>query len=216
MVPRETALSPPPVAAHVFGPTLQQARRYAALLAEDGVARGLIGPREIPRLWDRHLLNCAVVAPAVPHGATVCDLGSGAGLPGIVWALLRPDLQMTLLESSARRTQFLLEAVSDLLLGHVGVVRARADGQAGDMAFDVVTARAVAPLDRLAQWALPLCRPGGELLALKGAAADAELCAAEPALRRLGAQSWRVEAWGADLVSPSTTVIRVQAPGDAS
>ena len=216
MVPRETAPSPPPVAAHVFGPTLQQARRYAALLAEDGVARGLIGPREIPRLWDRHLLNCAVVAPAVPHGATVCDLGSGAGLPGIVWALLRPDLQMTLLESSARRTQFLLEAVSDLLLGHVGVVRARADGQAGDMAFDVVTARAVAPLDRLAQWALPLCRPGGELLALKGAAADAELCAAEPALRRLGAQSWRVEAWGADLVSPSTTVIRVQAPGDAS
>ena len=216
MVPRETGPSPPPVAAHVFGPTLEQARRYAALLAGDGVARGLIGPREVPRLWDRHLLNCAVVAPAVPHRATVCDLGSGAGLPGIVWALLRPDLQVTLMEPSARRAQFLLEAVSQLRLGHVGVVRARADGQAGDMAFDVVTARAVAPLGRLARWALPLCRPGGELLALKGGAAEAELCAAEPALHRLGARSWRVEAWGADLVSPPTTVIRVQAPGDAS
>jgi 16S rRNA (guanine527-N7)-methyltransferase len=213
LVPRETAPKPPPAADRVFGDTLADARRYAELLAGEAVARGLLGPREVPRLWERHLLNCAVAAPAVTAGASVCDLGSGAGLPGIVWALLRPDLHMTLLEPMQRRVDFLSEAVGALGLRHVGVVRARADGQARPVSVDVVAARAVAPLRRLAAWALPLVHPGGELLALKGATATAELAAAEPALRRLGAVHWTVERWGASLVDPPTILIRVTAGG---
>ena len=212
----------------MFGQELDRVVRYAEMLAGDGVVRGLLGPREVRQLWDRHLLNCAVVAPAPPARAEVCDLGSGAGLPGVIWALVRPDISVTLLEPSKRRVQFLREVVAELALGHVGVVRARADGKAGAMradtmgsdsvaldtpAFDVVTARAVARLDRLVSWALPLCRPGGELLALKGAAAGAELAAAEPTLRRLAAQSWQVEQWGAGLVDSPTTVVRIRAAG---
>lgn len=222
------APAPPPAAAQVFGAELDRAVRYAELLAGEGQFRGLLGPREAPRLWDRHLLNCAVVAPAAPAQAVVCDLGAGAGLPGIAWALARTDLSLVLLEPSQRRVQFLREVVAELALGHVSVVRGRADGQAGlvgletgrldsgghsTLAFDVITARAVAPLARLAGWALPLCRPGGELIALKGTAAGTELSAAEPTLRRLTARSWRLEQWGQGVVDPPTTVVRVRAGG---
>ncbi|MGH3383052.1 MAG: 16S rRNA (guanine(527)-N(7))-methyltransferase RsmG [Nocardioidaceae bacterium] len=175
----------------LFGDHLPLATRYAELLADAGVVRGLIGPREIPRLWDRHLANCAVVADAFAEEASVCDVGAGAGLPGIVLAIIRPDLRVTLLEPLLRRATFLQEAVDGLGLGQVEVVRGRAEEQHG-WAFDYVTARAVAPLDRLAGWTLPLCRPGGRLVAMKGDAAAAELAAAEPALRRLGAISWEV------------------------
>lgn len=210
----------------MFGAELGRAVRYADLLAGQGVLRGLLGPREVPRLWDRHLLNCAVVAPAAPAQALVCDLGSGAGLPGVTWALARTDLSLVLLEPSQRRVEFLREVVTELAIRHVSVVRGRADGQAGAVglaagpfdraghdtaAFDVVTARAVAPLARLARWALPLCRPDGELIALKGTAASAELSAAEPTLRRLAARSWRLEQWGHGVVDPPTTVVRVRA-----
>src|SRR5689334_11355452 len=160
-VSRET---PPSSAAGVFAHRLMLAERYVDMLATAGVERGLIGPREVPRLWTRHVLNCAVVVPRIPAGATVADVGSGAGLPGLVWAIARPDLEVTLIEPLLRRTIFLEEAVADLGLESVTVIRARAEDV--DQTFDVVTARAVASLEKLGSWCLPLVRPGGVLLAL--------------------------------------------------
>jgi 16S rRNA (guanine527-N7)-methyltransferase len=201
---------PPPAALTVFGRALPLATTYAHLLATDGVARGVVGPGEPSRLWERHLLNCAVVADAVPRGASVCDLGSGAGLPGLVWALVRPDLRITLLEPSLRRTAFLCQAIELLQLGHVGVVRARAEDHASSMTYRVVTARAVAPLGRLAAWALPLCEPAGEVIAFKGSRASQEAASAEAVLWRLGVSSWQVEQWGVGLVDPPATTVRLR------
>jgi 16S rRNA (guanine527-N7)-methyltransferase len=175
----------------VFGSAWPQMQRYADLLADVGVERGLLGPRELPRLWERHLINCAQIAPAFEWGARVCDLGSGAGLPGIVLALVRPDLEVTLLESLLRRSRFLHEVVAELDMERVEVVRGRAENQAGGE-FDAVTARAVAPLDKLVRLALPMCRPGGTLVAMKGESAEHEMAAAETALRKAGARSARV------------------------
>jgi 16S rRNA (guanine527-N7)-methyltransferase len=171
---------------------LGTAQRYAALLADAGVTRGLIGPREIPRLWDRHLVNCGLIAQTFEPGSWLCDVGSGAGLPGVVIAILRPDLHVTVLEPLLRRTVFLEQVVDDLGLGQVSVLRGRAEEQQ-DHRFDAVTARAVAPLDRLARWALPLCRPEGRLVAIKGESAAAELATHAQALRRLGATAWSVK-----------------------
>jgi 16S rRNA (guanine527-N7)-methyltransferase len=192
-VSRETQ-PPPAAAARVFGDSWPQAQRYAALLGDAGVTRGLIGPREVGRLWDRHLLNCAAIGPDIASCSRVCDVGSGAGLPGLVLALARPDLQVTLLEPLLRRATFLQEAVELLQLTDVEVVRSRAEDLRG-RSFDVVTARAVAPMSRLAGWTLPLCRPGGLLLALKGRSAAAELAEAVPVLRRLKAASWGVRSY---------------------
>jgi 16S rRNA (guanine527-N7)-methyltransferase len=164
-----------------------QLERYAGWLAGAGVERGLIGPREAERLWPRHLINSAVTLPLLPSTGSVCDLGSGAGLPGLVVRILRPQLSMVLLEPLLRRSQFLVEVVGDLGLTGTIVVRARAaDYAARRPAHDVVVARAVAPLAQLADWALPLLRPGGELLAMKGERAASELADAEPDLDRLG------------------------------
>ena len=173
----------PAEAGSVFGPAVDAAAEYARLLATEGTVRGMIGPREVPRLWERHLLNSAAIASLVPVGARVVDVGSGAGLPGIPLALARPDLTVTLLEPLARRVAFLTECVRRLGLERVTVVRGRAEEgpirrQLGGA--DVVTARAVAPLDKLAGWCLPLLRPGGLLLALKGSTAAAELAATGP------------------------------------
>lgn len=164
----------------MFSSRLALAERYAGLLATEGIVRGLIGPREVPRLWDRHLLNCALVADLVPEGSTVCDIGSGAGLPGIVLALRRPDLHVTLVEPLLRRTTFLEEVVTELGLDQVRVVRGRAEDQRGGAPFEVVTSRAVAPLPRLLAWSMPLVAPGGVLLALKGSSATAEVAEVEP------------------------------------
>ena len=145
------------------------------------MVRGLIGPREAPRLWDRHLLNCAVLGEVVPRGVAVADVGSGAGLPGLVLAIARPDLRVTLVEPLLRRTRFLDEVVDLLgLQAQVEVLRGRAEELADGRTFDVVTARAVAPLERLARWCLPLVAPGGELVAMKGASAPAEVVEAGP------------------------------------
>ncbi|HEX6328516.1 MAG TPA: 16S rRNA (guanine(527)-N(7))-methyltransferase RsmG, partial [Jiangellaceae bacterium] len=133
------------------------------MLAGPGIERGLLGPREVPRLWDRHLLNCAVIQDAVAQGATVLDVGSGAGLPGVVLAVVRPDLAVTLVEPLLRRSVFLGEVVAELRLSNVNVVRSRAEELHGKVIADVVTARAVAPLDRLARWTIPLVRTGGLL-----------------------------------------------------
>jgi 16S rRNA (guanine527-N7)-methyltransferase len=182
-----------PAATEVFGSRLGVAERYVEMLATDGVVRGLIGPRETPRIWDRHILNCAALAPLLSPNDAVIDVGSGAGLPGIVIAIARPDVAVTLLEPLSRRTVFLDQAVLDLgLSGQITVVRARAEEVAVRPSMfhvkpaDVVTARAVAPLDRLAGWCLPLCAIGGRLLALKGMTAADEIVAHAAAITRMG------------------------------
>jgi len=200
----------PSGAVAVFGGALDQARRYAELLATDGVARGLIGPRETARLWDRHLLNCAVVAELVPEQGELVDIGSGAGLPGIVLAMLRPSLDVILLEPLLRRSVFLEECVAELGLSNATVVRARAEEKAAaHISADIATARAVAPLGRLAGWAAGLLRPGGQLLAIKGQSAEEELTAARPVLSRLGVRGAEVLQAGHDKVISATTVVRV-------
>jgi 16S rRNA (guanine527-N7)-methyltransferase len=205
---------PAPLAARgVFGSgRLELAERYAAWLAGDGVVRGLIGPREVPRLWERHLLGCAVVSAAIPQGSTVADVGTGAGLPGLVLAVARPDLRITLVEPLLRRTTFLAEVVEDLGLEHVDVVRARAEELHGSRAFDVVTSRAVAPLERLVGWCLPLAGPSGAVLAMKGSRAGQEVDAAEQTLRRLQCAPPEIMTVGGGepaYLDPPTTLVRV-------
>ena len=207
-------MTPPPMpeaACTIFGQAAPKAAQYACLLAGPGVDRGLIGPNEIPRLWERHLLNCAVVASLVPTPCSLVDLGSGAGLPGIVLALLLPDAQVTLLEPMAKRAAFLEECVTELGLGNAGVRRARAEELAGTLAVDVVTARAVAPLARLTAMAVRLLRPGGIVLAIKGAKAAQEVEAARDALSRLAVQQVEVLRAGSGKVDPAATVVRLTA-----
>ncbi len=215
-VSRETTPPAPDSAQGVFtSDTLPLAERYAAWLGGDGVVRGLIGPRETPRLWERHLLNCAVVAEVVPRDATVCDLGSGAGLPGLVLAIVRPDLRITLVEPLTRRTTFLEEVVADLGLERVSVVRARAEELHGTARFDVVTSRALAPLGRLLGWSMPLVAPGGALVAMKGSSVREEIEAARRDLRRWRCAEPEVMTLGTELLDPPTTVVRVAAAGGA-
>jgi 16S rRNA (guanine527-N7)-methyltransferase len=211
-----TAPPAPATAAQVFGDALPAAQRYVARLATDGVVRGLIGPREVPRLWERHMLNSAAVAEAVPEGARVVDVGSGAGLPGIPLGLARPDLTMTLVEPMARRVEFLEEAVAELaeLAGPAGsrwrVVRGRAEDRAVAGAVgqvDVVTARAVAPLPRLVGWCRGLMRPGTQLVALIGARALEELPTLVPELEAAGMRNVHPRAVGAALGDAATTVV---------
>lgn len=194
--------------------------RYAELLATAGVERGLIGPREVPRIWDRHLLNCAVAVPLVPEGADVIDVGSGAGLPGIVWAVVRSDITVTCLEPLQRRATFLEEVVAELgLTGRVQVVRARAEdivrgrGPVTSLRARVVTARAVAPMERLAGWTVPLVQPGGELLALKGRSAAEEVEASRSVLDRLGIVTVDIVECGEGVVDPATIVVRAVKAG---
>ena len=217
--------APTPAARELFGARLPQAQAYAELLVDAGVKRGLIGPAEAERIWDRHLVNGGLIAELLPAGGAeagaearpirLADLGSGAGLPGLVLAILRPDVSVVLVEPMARRTAFLSECAVELGLGNVEVRRARAEELAGKVEADVVTARAVAPLDRLAVLAAGLCRPGGLVLAIKGASASAELERARPVLSRLGATDVDLVAAGsglAGLVQP-TTVIRFRTRG---
>lgn len=204
-----SAPSPPPEAEAVFGPALGQAEKYAYLLATEGVTRGLIGPRETERLWERHLLNCAVVDELLPSRGELVDIGSGAGLPGLVLAMLRPSLRVILVESMLRRCVFLEECTDRLKLENVQVVRGRAEELAGKIQADTATARAVAPMERLAGWAEGLLRPGGELLAIKGQSAAEEVAAAKPVLRRLHARSTGVLDVGSGRVVSVTTVVRV-------
>ena len=186
---------------------------YADVLAGAGVERGLIGPREVPRIWERHLLNCAVVvSPAtgiVPEGSVVGDVGSGAGLPGLVWAIARPDLRVVLIEPLLRRSTFLEEAVDHLRLREqVTVWRGRGEDAPGTISpLDVVTARAVAPLERLLGWTTPLLRVGGSLALLKGSSAADEVAQAQPTATELGIIDLHVEQVGQGIVDPPTTVV---------
>ena len=183
--------APPALASDTFGDRLPLAERYVQMLATSGVERGLIGPREVDRLWDRHVLNSAAVSAQVPLGAAVLDIGSGAGLPGVPLALARPDVDVTLVEPLLRRVTFLHEMVDALAVRGLSVRRARAE-ELPRASTPVVVARAVAPLDKLVRWAVPLLTPGGRLVAMKGERAQAELDAAAPALERLDVASSEV------------------------
>ena len=223
---QSTTAGPPPAwLAQRFPEAQSSLQSYADLLASEGVVRGLIGPREVPRLWERHILNCAVVADLIPQGAVVVDLGSGAGLPGIPMALVRPDLQVHLVEPLARRVAFLHEAVAALgLTGRVHVHRGRAqDGTVvglegphdqkplpGLPPADVVTSRAVAALDVLADWCLPLTRVGGEVLALKGDQVDAEFPGSAGVIARWGGADPEILTVGAPDLDPPTILVRIR------
>ncbi|MDT7599044.1 MAG: rRNA (guanine527-N7)-methyltransferase [Pseudonocardiales bacterium] len=203
---------PLPVAAALFGDRLELAQRYVAMLADTGVTHGLIGPKEGDRVWQRHVLNCAVLAELVESGARVLDMGSGAGLPGIPLALARPDLEIVLLEPLARRVDWLRSVLDELGLP-LTVVRGRAEETTVRQEWggaDVVTARAVAPLARLTRWALPLLRPGGRLLAMKGASATAEVIRDSAAVRGFGGSAPRVVQCGGTHVDPPATVVVVE------
>jgi 16S rRNA (guanine527-N7)-methyltransferase len=201
----------PEQARAVFGQVIGTAERYARLLAGPGVERGLIGPAEAVRIWDRHLINCAVVAELIPPSSSVIDVGSGAGLPGLVLAMLLPGVRVTLLEPMERRVTFLAECISELGLDNAVVHRSRAEDAAGQLAADVVIARAVAPLERLAGLALGLTRPGGLVLAIKGASAEQEVAQAGPTLRQLGARDVRIVRAGAGRIDEPATVVRFTA-----
>lgn len=208
--PREV----PPAAAQVFGARLPLAVRYVELLASTGITHGLLGPREAPRLWDRHVLNSAVIHPLFGEGATVADVGSGAGLPGIPLAIARPDLTVSLVEPLLRRTRWLEASVSGLGLENVTVVRGRAEALWGSRRFEHVTARAVARIRELARLTLPLLSSGGSLHALKGEQADAELAEDAETLAALGARTWSVTRLGRGLVTPEAVVVSIVVGGE--
>lgn len=200
----------PDAAAVIFGARLELAVRYAELLASEGVLRGLIGPREAGRVWDRHVLNCAVIGEVIPAGSLVCDVGSGAGLPGVPLALARPDLRVELIEPMERRASFLRDVVAELDLGDtVTVLRARGEEGTRDR-YDVVTARALAPLLKLVPMVLPLAHVGGLLVAMKGAGALVELSEAAPAITACGGGRGELVTAGVDVVEPPTTLVLVR------
>ena len=208
-VSRETPSVPAAARRAFTSDRLDLAVRYTELLATEGVVRGLIGPREADKLWDRHVLNSAVLGEAIPDGSTVCDIGTGAGLPGVVVAIARPDITMTLVEPLLRRTTFLEEVVAELGLDHVEVVRGRAEDLHGKRTFAVVTSRAVAPLDRLLGWSMPLVEPTGALVAMKGRSVHDEVAAARGLLKTWRCADPEVLELGAGVVDPQTTVLRV-------
>ncbi len=200
------------VAEDWFGDRLELVLRYAELLATDGLTRGLLGPREADRIWDRHILNSAALTELVAPNARVVDVGSGAGLPGIPLALVRPDVQVVLLEPLLRRVTFLEEVVAELGLGaQVEVVRGRAPESVADLPFvpDHVTARAVAPLDRLVSWTMPLMRRSGVLLALRGGTAAEEIAATAAEVHRLCGGPAELVRAGTALLDEPVTVVRV-------
>ncbi|MDO4253563.1 MAG: 16S rRNA (guanine(527)-N(7))-methyltransferase RsmG [Kocuria sp.] len=195
----------------IFGDRLPLATRYVAHLASSGIVRGLIGPREAPRLWERHVLNCAVIQELIPDSVRVADVGSGAGLPGLCLALARPDAHFTLIEPLERRVTWLEEVVNDLELENVNILRVRGEHAAEHVdQIQVVTARAVSALSGLLDITLPLLHDGGELLALKGRSAGDEVDKARKQLKKWKAQSVEVFTVGVDLLEEPTTVVRVR------
>jgi 16S rRNA (guanine527-N7)-methyltransferase len=199
----------PDAASRIFGPRLHLAHRYAEMLSAAGVERGLLGPREVDRLWDRHLLNSAVVGELLDPGERIVDIGSGAGLPGIPLALARPDLEVVLLEPLQRRSEFLNEVVAELGLP-IDVLRGRAEERwVRDRigAMDAAVSRAVAALDKLTKWSMPLLRPNGRMLAIKGERAPDEVKEHRRVMAASGAVDVRVVTCGANYLRPSATVV---------
>ena len=199
--------SAPDGAADLFGLAWSGAEHFARMLVEEGELRGLIGPRELPRLWSRHIVNSAAVVPFIGDEDSVIDLGSGAGFPGIVVALMRPDADVHLVEPMERRVDWLTDVVNEVGLDNVTIHRARAEEVHGHLRADVVTARAVAAMDKLARWALPLVTGGGRLVALKGERASAEVESARKWLRKLGVVETDVEVVSPLAGAEPTTVV---------
>jgi 16S rRNA (guanine527-N7)-methyltransferase len=193
----------------IFGERLDLAKRYVEHLATSGTERGLIGPREVPRLWSRHVLNCAVIEREISQGSHVADVGSGAGLPGLCLAIARPDLELTLIEPLERRVIWLQEVVDDLGLQNVTVMRTRAELAVGMVNADVVTARAVSALSNLAGLTIPLLAGDGEVVAIKGRSAGEEIDKAAKVIRKLGGVQTSVVVVGEDLLEEPTTVVRI-------
>lgn len=216
------AADAPQAAQRLFGDRFDKACKYAAMLSSAGVKRGLIGPREPSRVWERHLLNCAVVGELLPAEVHVVDVGSGAGLPGIVLALVRTDITVTLVEPMLRRAEFLRECVEQLGLHGIRVERARAPGCADEIVGDLVTCRALGRLAAVVRWCLPVVRPGGAVLAMKGASVGAELAEVGVRMRgdrvvhipqrlaRQGVDAVDVVGVGCGIIDPVTTVVRVR------
>ena len=196
----------PGIATSIFGAGLDQARAYAHLLIRDGDMLGLLGPREMPKLWSRHILNSAVVAELVNPGETVADVGSGAGLPGIPMAIAQPGAHFTLIEPMERRSDWLIETVAALGLTNVSVKRARAE-EVGDV-YDVVTARAVSALPKLLRLCVPLTRDGGRILALKGSKAADEINESRNLMKKLKIENFEIVQTGAQFLTEPTTVVR--------
>lgn len=194
----------------IFGDELPLAQRYVHHLSTSGIERGLLGPREIPRLWGRHVLNCAVVAQLIAADARVTDVGSGAGLPGLTFAIARPDLHLTLIEPLERRVLWLQEVVADLGLSNVKILRGRSEQFVGQISADVVTARAVSALPNLASLTMPLLKDGGEVIAIKGQSAQTEVEKAEKIIRKLGGTTVEVQTIGGDLLEQPTTIVRIK------
>ena len=206
-------MTTPPAAAEIFGDNLEKAIAYHESLATDGSVRGFIGPREVPRLWDRHILNCGVIGEAMDEGISVADIGSGAGLPGIPLAIARPDLNITLIEPLLKRSVYLNEVKEALNLGNVTVIRGRAEEkvvrkQVG--LVDIVTSRAVAPLGKLATWSLPLVKIGGRMVAMKGSSVEEEIERDAKEIRKAGGTDIKVYTVGEALLSEPTTLISIR------
>lgn len=213
VVPRKRVVpevpAPPDVARSVFGARLDLAQHYAELLGGIGIEWGLLGPREVCRIWDRHLLNCGVVAELMEPDERVVDIGSGAGLPGLPLLIAEPRLRVILVESLLRRSEFLRRVVRELGL-EVEVVRGRAEDPSVRESIgecDVVVSRAVAPLDQVTRWSLPLLRPGGRMVAMKGERAPDEIRKHRRGMTGLGAVDVRVVQCGANYLSPPATVV---------
>ena len=200
----------PAIAVDLSGPRIGVAEEYARLLAGTGIDHGLLGPRERPRLWERHILNCAVIAPGFTREADVSDVGSGAGASGDCPGNCPSRSARHLVEPLQRRTIWLQRTISDLRLDNVSLRRARAESLWGEVRGRYATARAVARLSTVAMWCLPLLEPGGSLLVMKGATAEAELAGDRPEIERLGGRRMRVEAYGVGLVSPPSLVVRIE------
>lgn len=210
---RGAVTEPPPGARELFGVGFEQAKQFAAVLAAEGVRRGILGPAEASRLWERHLLNCVVISGLVPPAARLLDVGSGGGLPGIPVALARPDVQVTLLDAGERRVTFLTEVIAVLGCTQLQVLRGRVEDYRG-RPFDIVTARAVAPLTQLASWCASAVRPGGSLVAIRGQRAAEELAASASALAALGFVDAEVVTCGAGVLAVLTLVVKAVKRGD--
>lgn len=196
----------PAVAAEIFGDRIEMARGYAAALVRDGDLLGLLGPRELPRLWTRHILNSAVVAELIPDSKSVADIGSGAGLPGIPLAIAKPNNHFTLIEPMERRSDWLLEVVAELGLTNVTVLRARAE-EVGEV-FDIATARAVSALPKLLRLTVPMVRHGGQVLALKGSKAAEEVAESKKLQKKLGISGFEILSTGCKFLTEPTVVVR--------
>jgi 16S rRNA (guanine527-N7)-methyltransferase len=199
----------PAVAEQIFGAGIKQARAYALALVEDADLLGLLGPREMPKLWTRHILNSAVVGELFEAGELVADVGSGAGLPGIPLAIARPDVRFVLIEPMERRANWLVEQVEALGLKNVQVERARAE-EMPKGSFDSVTARAVSALPKLLRLTVPLLKPGGRLVALKGSRAQDEIEESKPLQKKLKIKDFRIIHTGTGLLAEPTLVVQTR------